>query len=131
MFEVSPDDFAAHHYLIHTYEGLGRIDDALVHGAAYSRLAPEVPHAHHMYGHDLRRVGRVDEAIAVFLKTYELEKAYYAAENIPAGLDWHHGHNLDLLVDGLPAPGAHAAGGAAHARVARAAGPGATTASST
>jgi tetratricopeptide (TPR) repeat protein len=97
VFEVSPDDFAAHHYLIHTYEGLGRIDDALVHGAAYARLAPEVPHAHHMYGHDLRRVGRLDEAIAAFLKTYELENAYYAAEKIPAGLDWHHGHNLDLL----------------------------------
>jgi len=97
VLEVSPDDFAAHHYLIHTYEGIGRIDDALVHGAAYARLAPQVPHAHHMYAHDLRRVGRVDDAIAAFLKTYELENAYYAAENIPAGLDWHHGHNLDLL----------------------------------
>ena len=50
-----------------------------------------------MYGHDLRRVGRVDEAIAAFVKTYELENAYYAAEKIPAGMDWHHGHNLDLL----------------------------------
>jgi tetratricopeptide (TPR) repeat protein len=97
VLEVSPDDFAAHHYLIHNYEGLGRIDDALVHGAVYARLAPQVPHAHHMYAHDLRRVGRVDEAIAAFVKTYELENAYYAAENIPAGLDWHHGHNLDLL----------------------------------
>ena len=97
VLEVSPDDFAAHHYLIHTYEGLGRIDDALVHGAAYVRLAPLVPHAHHMHGHDLRRVGRVDDAIAAFLKTYELENAYYAAEDIAAGLDWHHGHNLDLL----------------------------------
>lgn len=97
VLEVSPDDFAAHHYLIHTYEGLGRIDDALVHGAAYARLAPQVPHAHHMYGHDLRRVGRVDEAIAAFVRTYELEKAYFAAESIGAGLDWHHGHNLDLL----------------------------------
>ncbi|HET9314283.1 MAG TPA: hypothetical protein VFQ51_01795, partial [Vicinamibacteria bacterium] len=97
VLAVSPDDFAAHHYLIHTYEGLGRIDDALVHGAAYVRLAPEVPHAHHMHGHDLRRVGRVDEAIAAFRKTYELEVAYYAAEKIPAEYDWHHGHNLDLL----------------------------------
>jgi tetratricopeptide (TPR) repeat protein len=97
VLEVSPDDFAAHHYLIHTYEGLNRIDEALVHGAAYARLSPQVPHAHHMYAHDLRRVGRVDEAIAAFLKTYELENAYYAAEKIPAGLDWHHGHNLDLL----------------------------------
>jgi tetratricopeptide (TPR) repeat protein len=97
VLEVSPDDFAAHHYLIHAYEGIGRIDDALEHGAAYARLAPQIPHAHHMYAHDLRRVGRVDEAIAAFMKTYELEMAYYAAEDIPAGLDWHHGHNLDLL----------------------------------
>jgi tetratricopeptide (TPR) repeat protein len=97
VLETSPDDFAAHHYLIHTYEGLGRIDEALVHGAAYARLAPAIPHAHHMYAHDLRRVGRVDEAIAAFVKTYELEKAYFEAENIAPGLDWHHGHNLDLL----------------------------------
>ena len=97
VLAASPDDFAAHHYLIHTYEGLGRIDDALVHGAAYVRLAPQVPHAHHMHGHDLRRVGRLDDAIAAFVKTYELENAYYAAEGIAAELDWHHGHNLDLL----------------------------------
>src|SRR5262245_398710 len=42
VLEDSPHDFAAHHYLIHTYEGLGRIDDALVHGEQYSRLAEEI-----------------------------------------------------------------------------------------
>jgi tetratricopeptide (TPR) repeat protein len=94
---VSPDHFAAHHYLIHSYETVNRMDDALVHGAAYARLAPAIPHAHHMYGHDLRRVGRVEDAIAAFRRTYELEKAYYAAEGIAPGLDWHHPHNLDLL----------------------------------
>jgi tetratricopeptide (TPR) repeat protein len=92
-----PDHFAAHHYLIHSYENVGRIDDALVHGQAYARLASAIPHAHHMYAHDLRRVGRVDEAIAQFRRAYDMEKAYYAAENIPAGIDWHHPHNLDLL----------------------------------
>ena len=50
-----------------------------------------------MWGHDLRRVGRVDEAIAQFLKADALERAYYAAEKIDPALDWHHGHNLDLL----------------------------------
>lgn len=94
---VSPDHFAAHHYLIHSHENIGRIEEALEHGRAYARLAPAIPHAHHMYGHDLRRVGRVADAIAAFLKAYDLEKAYYAAEGIPAGLDWHHPHNLDLL----------------------------------
>jgi tetratricopeptide (TPR) repeat protein len=94
---VSPDHFAAHHYLIHSYENLNRVDEALVHGEAYARLASAIPHAHHMYGHDLRRVGRVAEAIAAFRRTYDLEKAYYAAEAIAPGLDWHHPHNLDLL----------------------------------
>jgi tetratricopeptide (TPR) repeat protein len=70
---------------------------ALEHGETYSRLAPAIPHAHHMWAHDLRRVGRIDDAIAAFRRTDELEKAYYAAERIPAELDWHHIHNLDLL----------------------------------
>jgi tetratricopeptide (TPR) repeat protein len=50
-----------------------------------------------MWGHDLRRVGRLDEAIAAFNRTNDMENAYYAAEKIPAELDWHHVHNLDLL----------------------------------
>src|SRR5438093_46783 len=94
---IVPDHFAAHHYLIHSYENIGRIDEALRHGQAYARLASAIPHARHMYGHDLRRVGRVEEAIAEFRKAYEIEMAYYAAERIPAGIDWHHPHNLDLL----------------------------------
>lgn len=94
---LSPDNAAAHHYLTHSYETIGQIPPALEHGEAYARLAPSIPHAHHMWGHDLRRVGRVDDAIAAFRKTYELEKAYYAAEKIDGSLDWHHIHNLDLL----------------------------------
>ena len=94
---VSPDNGAAHHYLTHSYETIGQIPSALEEGEAYARLAPAVPHSHHMWGHDLRRVGRIDDAIAAFQRTDTLEKAYYAAEKIPAGLDWHHVHNLDLL----------------------------------
>jgi tetratricopeptide (TPR) repeat protein len=94
---VSPDHLAAHHYLVHSHEMIGRIDDALVHGEAYQRLAFGVPHAHHMWAHDLRRVGRTTDAIVEFRKALELEKAYYAAEGVPAELDWHHQHNLDLL----------------------------------
>lgn len=94
---LAPDSSAAHHYLTHSYENIGQIDLALVHGEAYARLAPAIPHAHHMWGHDLRRAGRMDEAIAAFLRTDELERAYYAAESLPAQLDWHHVHNLDLL----------------------------------
>jgi tetratricopeptide (TPR) repeat protein len=94
---AAPDNAAAHHYLTHSYETMGHIPSALEEGEAYARLAPAIPHSHHMWGHDLRRVGRIDDAIAAFEKTDALEKAYYAAEKIPAGLDWHHVHNLDLL----------------------------------
>jgi tetratricopeptide (TPR) repeat protein len=94
---LHPDDADAHHFLTHSYETIGQIPLALQHGEAYARLAPAIPHAHHMWGHDLRRVGRIDEAIAAFLRTDALEKAYYAAERIPAEMDWHHVHNLDLL----------------------------------
>jgi len=92
-----PDHFAAHHYLIHSYENINQVGLALEHGEVYARLAPQVPHAQHMWGHDLRRVGRVEDAIAAFTRADELEKAYYLAESIPAGVDWHHPHNLDLL----------------------------------
>ena len=95
--KLVPDHFPAHHYLVHSYETIGRIDDALRHGEVFARLAPEIPHAQHMYGHDLRRVGRMQEAIERFEETDRLERAYYASEGIAAEADWHHAHNLDLL----------------------------------
>jgi tetratricopeptide (TPR) repeat protein len=94
---VVPGHFAAHHYLIHSYETIGLVPEALAHGEVYVRAAPAIPHAHHMWAHDLRRVGRTQDAIAEFKKADELEEAYYVAEKIPADLDWHHKHNLDLL----------------------------------
>jgi Tfp pilus assembly protein PilF len=93
----APDNFAAHHYLAHTYENLGLVDLALEQDEIYVKAAPMVPHAHHMVGHDLRRAGRTEEAVEEFLKAEELENAYYRAENIPAKYDWHHAHNLTLL----------------------------------
>ena len=95
--EVSRDNFAAHHFLTHSYENTGHITEALKEGAAYASLAPAIPHAHHMYGHDLRRVGRMDEAIQEFRKAYDLETEYYKKEGVLAEFDWHHQHNLDLL----------------------------------
>jgi tetratricopeptide (TPR) repeat protein len=94
---IDPDHFPAHHYLIHSYETIGRIAEALYHGETYARLAPGIPHAHHMWGHDLRRVGRVADAIEAFKKAYHLEKEYHRREGLDPGLDWHHPHNLDLL----------------------------------
>jgi tetratricopeptide (TPR) repeat protein len=97
VLSLVPDHATAHHYLVHSYETIGHIDEALAHGKEYARLAPAIPHAAHMWAHDLRRVGRVDDAIAQFKKADRLENAYYAAEKIDPALDWHHSHNLDLL----------------------------------
>jgi tetratricopeptide (TPR) repeat protein len=97
VLRLVPDHPAAHHYLIHSFENVGRIDDALEHGEIYARLAPAMPHARHMYAHNLRRVGRTREAIAEFLVTDNLETTYYASEKIAPEFDWHHLHNLDLL----------------------------------
>ncbi|MGH9774472.1 MAG: tetratricopeptide repeat protein [Candidatus Acidiferrales bacterium] len=94
---LAPDNFAPHHYLAHTFENLGRTNDALEQSRDYAQLAPNIPHAHHMYGHSLRRAGRTDEAIAEFVKADSLENAYYQTEHIPAKYDWHHAHNLTLL----------------------------------
>jgi tetratricopeptide (TPR) repeat protein len=98
VLTMAPDHLAAHHYLVHSNERVGRIDDALRHGARYAALAPGVPHARHMYAHDLRRVGRTREAIAEFEAADALERAYQARESLGPEMDWHHAHNLELLV---------------------------------
>jgi tetratricopeptide (TPR) repeat protein len=94
---VSPDNPAAEHYLVHTFESIGHPEVAVKHGEIYARLCPSVPHAQHMYGHDLRVLGRNDEAIAQFRKADALELSYYKSEKIPARYDWHRVHNLDLM----------------------------------
>ena len=94
---LAPGHFAAHHFLTHAYENSGRVDEALAEGAAYAKMAPNVPHARHMHGHNLRRVGRIEDAIAEFLAADRLETAYAASERIPVEYDWHYQHNLDLL----------------------------------
>jgi protein-disulfide isomerase len=94
---VSPGNSAAHHYLAHSYENIGRTEEALAHSEAYLKTASSIPHAHHMHGHELRRAGRIEDAIAEFRAANDLEDAYYRAERIPPEYDWHRGHNLSLL----------------------------------
>jgi len=94
---VSPGNSAAHHYLAHSYENIGRTEEALVHSEAYLRMASSIPHAHHMRGHELRRAGRIEDAIEEFRTANDLENAYYRAEHIPPEYDWHRPHNLSLL----------------------------------
>jgi len=94
---LAPGNLPAMHYYAHTCEGMGRIQEALELTTKYAQLAPAIPHARHMHGHELLRTGRTEEAIQEFLKTKELEDAYYRTERIPARYDWHHAHNLQLL----------------------------------
>jgi len=94
---LAPDNLAAMHYYAHTCESLGRVKEAMELTAKYAKLAPAIPHAQHMYGHELLRSGKTEEALQQFLKTKELEDAYYRTERIPAKYDWHHAHNLQLL----------------------------------
>ena len=96
---LSPNNPAAEHYLVHTYETIRHAEEAVEHGEIYARLCHAIPHAQHMYGHDLRVVGRTDEAIVQFRKADALEKAYYQSESIPARYDWHRIHNLDLMAE--------------------------------
>ncbi len=93
----SPDNLAAQHYLAHTYENLGRMQDALAHVEIYARLAPAIPHAHHMVGHILRRMGRPEDAVQQFIEADRLENEWAAREHVAPGIDWHYAHNLSLL----------------------------------
>jgi tetratricopeptide (TPR) repeat protein len=92
-----PNNLAAHHFLVHSYENIGRHDIAAEHGKAYATAAAGVPHAQHMYGHVLPRLGKWEEALHQLSEADRLERAYYAAQNIAPEEDWHHGHNLHLL----------------------------------
>src|SRR5947207_389416 len=94
---VSPNNSAAHHFLAHSYENIGRTEEALFHSEAYLRASFSIPHAHHMRGHELRRAGRIEDAIEEFRTANELETAYYRTERIPPEYDWHRPHNLALL----------------------------------
>ena len=93
----SPDNFAAHHYLIHSYESIGRNEEAAKHGDRYSHLADGVSHAHHMWGHDLRLIGQINAAIEQFEIANHIESNWYKNDNLDPSLDWHRPHNLDLL----------------------------------
>ncbi|HET7498029.1 MAG TPA: hypothetical protein VFM00_06990, partial [Candidatus Eisenbacteria bacterium] len=97
VLRLIPDHASAHHFLTHTFEGMGMADSALVHGERYARLAPAIPHAAHMWGHALRRAGRIAEAVAQFRRADAMERAYYESQAIEPRYDWHHSHNLNLM----------------------------------
>ncbi|GAB3938246.1 tetratricopeptide repeat protein [Larkinella terrae] len=97
ILQFAPDHPAAHHYLIHAYEGMGDYTEALKHGKDYARLAPNLAHALHMYAHDLMKTGDVDNAIAEMKQTDAIERGLYTSEKYDPMYDWHHIHNISLL----------------------------------
>lgn len=94
---IAPGHAGAHHYLTHACENATRLTEAVRHAAAFAAAAPAIPHAQHMHGHALRRSGRIHEAIVAFEAAHALEVAYFRAEQVQPGQEWHHEHNLDLL----------------------------------
>ncbi len=91
-----PDYFGAHHYLVHSYEGLGRYDKAAEHGKRYAAAVSGVPHAQHMYAHVLPRLGKWKEALDQLEKADRLQREYFAAGVAPVE-EWHHGHNIQVM----------------------------------
>ena len=91
-----PEHFGAHHYLIHSYEGLGHYDKAAEHAQRFAAAVTGVPHAQHMYAHVLPRLGRWEEALAQLEKADRLQREYFAAGVAPVE-EWHHGHNIHVM----------------------------------
>ena len=91
-----PDFWPADHYLVHSYENLGKYSSAAEHGRKYAAAVPGVPHAQHMYAHVLPRLGRWQEAAEQLAKADRLQREYFTTGISPVE-EWHHGHNLHLL----------------------------------
>jgi tetratricopeptide (TPR) repeat protein len=94
---LAPGDDAPLHFLTHAYENSRDAQKSLAFSEQYANAAPAIPHAQHMHGHVLLGRGQVGAAVAAFESADRIERAYLAAEKIPAEYEWHHEHNLDLL----------------------------------
>jgi tetratricopeptide (TPR) repeat protein len=98
---VARDDnqFGAHHYLIHAWEGSATPEKAWRACERYPALVPNIPHALHMPGHIYAQSDRIDDAIAAFAKAADNELGWMNADILyPNG---HHGHNVHFLVQAL------------------------------
>jgi tetratricopeptide (TPR) repeat protein len=97
VLQLEPQNFAAHHFLTHSYELMGDQEKAVSHAKGYQALAPAMSHAHHMYGHELMRKGELAAAIGQFEKADRLESGTAGASSEELLYDWHYRHNLSLL----------------------------------
>ena len=98
---VKKDDnnFGAHHYLIHGFEGSKTPERAWRASQRYPELVPNIPHALHMPGHIYAQSDRIEDAIAAFTAAADNELSYLNADTLyPNG---HHGHNVHFLIQVL------------------------------
>ena len=91
-----PEHFGAHHYLVHSYEGLGHYDKAAEHARIYAEAVLGIPHAQHMYAHVLPRLGKWEEALFQLEKADHLQREYFQSGVAPIE-EWHHGHNIHVM----------------------------------
>jgi len=94
---IEPSHPGAHHFLVHTYENLNRLDGAAIHGKALTSLATGAPHPLHMYAHVLPRQGRWQEAREWLAEADRLHRRAVTTEFVDPADDWHYAHNLHLL----------------------------------
>ena len=93
------DNFGAHHYLIHAWEGSRTPEKAWRANERYPALVPNIPHALHMPGHIYAQSDRVDDAIEAFTVAANNELKWINADSLyPNG---HHGHNVHFLIHSL------------------------------
>jgi tetratricopeptide (TPR) repeat protein len=99
----SPNNLAAHHYMIHATESGKRAIDGLPSADVYGSLAPRVGHAVHMPGHTYVHVDRWDDAARAFEGSAEVDRAYIRDNNETtdhaAGPYGHNVHFLSLVYD--------------------------------
>jgi tetratricopeptide (TPR) repeat protein len=102
---VAKDDnnFGAHHYLIHAYEGGPTPEKAWRACERYPALAPNIPHALHMPGHIYAQSDRIADAVAAFTSAAANELGYMNADVLYS--NGHHGHNVHYLVHALNVDG--------------------------
>jgi tetratricopeptide (TPR) repeat protein len=99
----SPNNLAAHHYMIHATESGKRAIDGVPSADVYGSLAPKVGHAVHMPGHTYVHVDRWDDAARAFEGSAEVDRAYIRdnmeTTDHAAGPYGHNVHFLSLVYD--------------------------------
>lgn len=92
-----PKHTGLNHYLIHVLEQGPDFEQARAAAVALPKAAPGAGHLVHMPGHIHYLAGEYEKACAAFRACRKVEKAYLAAEKIPAIDNNNHLHNLHFL----------------------------------